>query len=579
MPTDGYVLSWCDASEVTGATSSWEELAAEVSGWNLEFTFNKLARMLACMQNVAEDRTEALIGWSRADLEALRDLGPPAGSSVARTLLYRWDRSRRPRIVGNEKGLLLAQALVLAQARPDGCEPSHEEVTWMLLRVHDHTTGLQSGSPTPEQMLAEVAHSLRFNRRPDFLRELARADLILSCPPSTRPDLQGDEWRSFLRSAFADVDFSVYSDHFLVPLALESGRWMAHPKTPLAPIIQPKIWGSELRLGAAFSEARLAELSISLVEAKRAAQEALTGPVKRVPSFMFRTPLVQIGEQLTAVAPSLVQGQLHTGIWGRCLAAARRAAWARGEQDSWHKVFGVLFDQYAEWVASEAARMPGFQGPIGYHLVPRTGVGSADEIEDVVLAQGENVLLASCKAGLIPEPAIRQSADPAKIMEWLTRVFFREERDEHRRGAAFLLDARIRGLREGRFEPQLGRGMNVYPVFVMYDHLGESDLLLRWFVGEVSRHGLFGGEHVNPPVVIDIAVFEQMMSFVGHGNDVWAALRAVSSDRSAGGSLERYLRDAAAPMPEVLRLPALISRFEALIKRVKANFKPQPAPP
>jgi hypothetical protein len=567
LPVDEFAVSWYCASEVTLEKIPWAVIAGEVAGWARKTTFLKFARMAAAMQNIEQPRS-SLVGWSRKDLEDLRDSSIAEGSKVARTFLYRWDCCQRGRITVSEKGLLLAEALVLAHGADDGREPSHAEATWLLLRLNDYASEYRED--VDGGLLAEIVHSVRFNRHPDLLRELARAELVLASPPSTRPDLQGDAWQDFLRAAFADLPLATYVDNLLAPLAIESTRWMANEQR-VAPTVEADVWGTNLRLGKEVCAKLLRALAIPEGSARAESKESLKAESKRLPPFMFRTPMVDFGQSLVVASPSLLRGQLQTGIWGRCLAAARSTTWGSRESDAWHKVFGTLFDQYAEWVAAQASKMPAFSGA-GYELLGRSGVGAEDEIEDVVLKQGDHVLLASCKARLMPETAVRQIADPGAIMKWLDQVFFKEGKDEHRQGAAFLLSRRVDRLRNGEFEPRAAKGARVFPLFVTYDHLGESKLHLKWLADGAEKRRLLGQGPINPPIVIDIAAFEELMSFAGRGGDIWSVLESVGLHATTGGSVDGHLREITKKSPEVLRLPALEAKFEEIMARTKANF-------
>ncbi len=570
QPADGVAFPWCGASDVLDAPIPWADLVAAVSDWSIPELLPKLAAMLSMLQN-SENPSENLLAWSRLDLEGLRAAGQGLASRVAGTILFRWDLTGQRWALATEKGLLLTVALVLAHGSVSGRMPSHDEIVWLQICVNDYASTTSDENAPLGQAVAEFAHVQRFNRHPDFLREMARSSLILSQPPQTRADLQGEAWLEFQRKAFSGIDFEAYSQQFLGPLAVLSGQWMSKSSSAEAPVIDPSRWGVQSRAGPKFCAERFAELSISLESAASSAREALAGDVKKLPSFMFRTPLVAVGDKLVAIAPSLVQGQLHLGVWGRCLNAAKNLPGGTGRGTLWHEVFGILFDQYVEWVVQQAAGVPGF-AQAGFKLIGRAHVGSSDEIEDVVLSQASNVLLGSCKAGLAPEVAIRQAADPDAYRKWLERLFFDEGKDGHRRGAAHLLNEKVIAVQEGRHEPRLSASSNIFPLFILYDNLGENPFFLRWLHEECRKRGLFRQSFVNPPVVVDVAVFEAMMSLATHGGKVWRALFGVGRLGESMGSMQLQLHKMV-PDGKYLRLEALRERFDAIAERMTANFK------
>lgn len=572
---DAAMVSWCGLFEILGAVAPWNEIVYQASQWQLTGALTRMANMSAALSNFRSEGMPA-VDLARRDLETLRvaqDV-PDLARRVATALLYRWDQSAESRVVATEKTLLLGQALVLAHSALEGeggRAPSHQEIVWLCLQLNDHATGIpRAGKISESEMLAELLHASRFNTHPDLVRDLARAHMLLEQAPSTVANFQGERWAEFLERAFG-APFDQYMTEFLAPLTSASVQWAV--QKGCFPIIAPQQWGTEMRHGSEACAARFAELSIALDEARRDSIAALAAEPRRIPSFMFRRPFLEVQERLVCFSPSLLRGQLRTGTWGRCLTAMNAI---RGSGEEWHRMFGVLFDQYCEAIASnavaseEAAR-------VGYASVGRSGVGASDEIEDVVITQGSNVLLASSKAVLMPEGTIRQGAPPDEVSKWLNRVFFAAPKDDRRAGAAVLLDRKVTALREGKYEPRLVRGQNVFPVFVTYDPLGENRLFGKWLLSGCLDLELFRQPNVAAPLVMSCDVFEIVLSFVTHGLDIWDALAAVGINGSSQGSLHRELAGRS-PTPEQTRLPILRQRYDEIMDRTKRNLRPS-APP
>ena len=82
--------------------------------------------------------------------------------------------------------------------------------------------------------------------------------------------------------------------------------------------------------------------------------------------------------------------------------------------------------------------------------------GAVDEIEDVVMCDGEYVAMFSAKASPVPEASLKTAERVEDVVAWLRRFFF-ERQDEararnYRGGAALLLDRKIQRLRAGDYE-------------------------------------------------------------------------------------------------------------------------------
>jgi hypothetical protein len=152
--------------------------------------------------------------------------------------------------------------------------------------------------------------------------------------------------------------------------------------------------------------------------------------------------------------------------------------------------------------------------------------GSPDEIEDVVVVEGDAAVLFSVKSRLMEARAAREAVSPDLTVDWLENFLFENKGDDHRGGAVRLLNARIDKLRAGQFEKLgLGRASRVYPVIVTYDNLCALDLHYQWLDQKCQDHRLLQQDGVGPLSLARLEEFEDLMALPQQGRSIIDLLR------------------------------------------------------
>ena len=141
-----------------------------------------------------------------------------------------------------------------------------------------------------------------------------------------------------------------------------------------------------------------------------------------LPPSYFRTPFVSVDDKLLALSPWHVhQDHARLGTWAKPNAAAKTVLRTKSNQ-TFSSAFGEFFERWCAEIAREAAGMNGFRDAL---ILPGSP-GSADEIEDVVLIQGDTAAFLSVKASLVPEAALKGATRRSDAVDWLRRFFFED---------------------------------------------------------------------------------------------------------------------------------------------------------
>lgn len=555
-------------SEVTGKRLPPEQILAAFRGFGRQAAFVRLAERAATLANSNGLGPEL----SRFTEWALNVLGRATDSSMRHVAQALRERIRPGQSILHEKVLYLLQSLALSEGAEQGRMPSDAELAWWALALNDYAGDWAREAEQltdEERLVADLSHALRFNRNPDPVRELVRAELLMNEGPPRHPGLSTpEEWLRFQTEAFG-CPFAEYLERFLGPLALHSTLWRRAPED--GPVLNPQRWGSEMSDGGAGAEAFLRSLAID-VGTLRSELLALpaVGGVIRFPRQFYRSPFVAFEDgSLVAASPWLVQHQLAYGFWGRCLAAvkARGAGW---KLETWLGAFGELFELYCRRLSVEAQGEPGF--PRGQFRFLESRLGSPDEIEDVVLVGERDVVLFSCKARMMLEKDVRGADSPKALVSWLDEFFFVEPQGAQRAGAFRLLDKKVQAIRAGEHEPILSRSLRIFPVVLTYDRVGESLYVSRWLRRRLSQAGILQQPGVEGPLVLDVSSFEIFLSVVANGEDPVALLEACLAPGQDARTFHHVVRTAVDEASKE-RLPLFRRAQEALVERIKRHFR------
>jgi hypothetical protein len=520
--TEMAVSAYSTLSTITGRASSPELLIRLAAQWGWGPTVFKLSR-LACL--VARDGP---LGASTRAMTIEPLLERTVVLSELETRVLDYVRAFGTRMaVAHGDVLYFLQAVALLYGADTGREPTNRELAFWMLAAGDHLPGWQTESDPPvtplESGVALMARASLFTSNEDVGRSLARARLLFEGPPHRGRFSNATEWDQLQCEAFGS-SFLEYLEDFVTPLTLSAAYWGTQERNGVvaAPLIHPSTWLGQTKLDSKRPLEELERLVISRDEARTALKHRLTPEgLPRAPSFFYRQPFVRLApDAVTALSPMAVYGQLRSGIWARFLEGAKRRT---GKAIPWFEAFGYLTEAWCQRVARDAVTAG---CPDRIVEVP------GEEVEDLVLANGNAVALFSVKSRLMDERHLRQASSPGHVIDWFNEVLFRErtsESDRYRGGALRQLDAAVRRVQAGRYEPLLPRGVEVFPVLVTFEEVFDSFWLQQWVAETCSRCGLFMAERVRPVVLASVSNLELLLGMAAHGVSVLDVLRTKAS--------------------------------------------------
>lgn len=471
-----YVSSWLSFSDVLGKAMPPRELVECIRLFNWRDTYAKLAYLAALLANGTDGLFGSAVRARTTDLlVAQRGHINPDIASIAERLNR--EPGRRP--IAHEGVIYFLEALAILEGTEEGPCIDDATLALMMMAANDHVGqwSLESGTPKLEDLVNDLIKLTRFNRTDSIMRSFVRAFLMLNKPPSKGRFARPDEWAKLQEAAFGQP-FDKFFETFIVPIVLWSRRWGVGPASDhLAfPSIHRTVWLMHTNVDTEFGEGFLRSLSATRAELKTAFEKnRRPDGLPRTVSPFYRTPFVDVGnETLVAASPHVVLEQLRMGLWGRFRAGAQRLDPKQGTED-WLRAFGYAFEDWCRHIATVAQESPTFRGSIKMSRAP----GDADEIEDVVLRHGEDIILFSVKARVLPEAVAKDDQDGGQALQWLNDFFFgdRDRSKSQRPGALVLLNTKVDNIRNGLYEPDLPRKVRVFPVLVTFEDLGENQLL------------------------------------------------------------------------------------------------------
>jgi len=552
-------------SEATGGTPlPAGELLSLFTEFDRAETFARFAQLAALLANDPEG-SQAREFISNA-IRELRASKIPQFELVADFLISQPSN----RSIVHEKVLYFVEALTLLAGKNSGKVPKDALLAFCLLAANDYVSDWRESDTlaTDAQLLADFTHLMRFNRGGDFLRDLVRAALMMEDPPERQPKLSSREaWEEFQRNAFG-MTLSEYID-FVGALALQSQGWgVANKKGGQLdqPVIRPSAWLSMTRVTPEMGVSILREMSVTPDEAKSTFErERRHDGLPWQPTLFYRKPFIEAHPGvLVAASPWAVREQLHYGLWGRLLSAAKRSG--KGGDRLWLSAFGDMFERWCRRVALLAKESAAFQGS----LLLSKQIGGADEIADIVLVEGQDIILFSAKAGLLLEADAKGARSRQKIIDWLSRFLLDKRTSEHGEGAFVQLDRVVCDIKEGR-HPQLSAGARIYPVVVTYEHIGEHPLFYRWLSGGLHARGLFQQSNVAPVAVISVGTFERLMSVAAHGASVRKILEHRGTIEGGEVSVSNIIEEIV-PEEQRRRLAQIEDSFYAVVNRITVRL-------
>ncbi len=549
---------WAGVQQIFGKPLEPKDLIDDIAkfGWRPAFVALANYAVLLATSSLTSTRYVRFTG------DLLRrhwETALPQPEDVVRRVIssYFWRNTEHH--VAHDEVIYFLQALVLLHGGDGEVEPNDRHVLQWMLAANDHL-GVwddddEVGGDALDRLVADLARVTRFNNNVDIAGELARAIAVFGERPEQMTEAR---WREVSEKAFGD--FHEHLEGVLVPLLLQTRHWTVGGEKTELPIIDVDDWYSKTTLSSE-RQALLKGRVRAMVWTREEAIEKLAPTVRanglpRPPVIFFHRPFVALDEtKIVASSPRMIHTHMQFGTWGRL-----RSAFTRG--DEWTVAFGVVVESWCRRVARLAAQSATFAG----QLVLSDNVGDADEIEDVVLVDGDNVALFSVKARLMAENLVKTGAKGrAAVTNWYEEVLFHQRTGGHKPGALRRLSEKIRDIRSGKHEPAISRHARVFPVVVTFESLGDNVALGAWINQRREALGLLADEQTAPPTLATVAQFEALMGLAANGKDVFSVIG--QSDVAAGRytQLQTHIY-AAAPAATSRRVPGLWELFHGAVQ-------------
>jgi hypothetical protein len=559
----GAVSRYADALTVFGQEITPSEVIDRIKSFDWRNSFVRLAHLAAAVaRDPAGPKSASMQRWARNALEALN------GSSTRHIAHAKaWAKSGDDAVVVHEEALDYLQHLVLLYGAEDGEVPGDSELVLWLLGAAQLMGGweIEDGSDVTmtEALIAEQVRVARFNNREDPLNLLVRAADMFGSPPFAGKLSNRDTWNAIERAAFGRP----FAEHFetrILPWFSHSMRW-GKSEAEL-PVLEPESWVKNT--GAAgkpivewlFSQSRTRDELAALIRApmKGAA-------VPRAPTILLHHPMVRLSDERIAIAsPWRILAHLRTGIWFAFMEGTKAVLGKNAGQD-WTAAFGYMFEEWLRAVARHAVT-PSFKG----RLLLSEHPGSPDEIDDIVVLEGNTVILFSAKARLVEKSVARDAKSKRMVIDWYQKFLFAEEQGAFRVGAVRQFDAGIQRIRSGAF-PEVPRNCRIVPVLVTYDTLCEEFLLYQWIGEQCRALGLLQQDGVAPLVIAHVNDFERLLGRASRGLSLAGFFKARDGDWKG-----RRLQNQIGVTRPHDRLPQLETRFVELMNSMSTRLLGKP---
>jgi hypothetical protein len=563
MPALVNVSAWATLSELVGVPMSAATLIAYVRALDRDDALFRLARLAAILANSpgsvmgAEARA-----WTRDLLLQVRESPNAVEAAVTRAL----DKLPPGRAIAHAHVVYFLQLLFATHASRGGRPVTDAELAFLMLAANDHIPEWAPNEPAPltnlEAMLGVSFFCTAFNRSDDTMRTLLRI-IDIAGHRSERDFPDPKIWEQIQEEAFGTT-FEEYVEMFLTPMLLISKSWGAAKP----PVMLLDAWKGRNEREARLYEGWFHEASISLENAARVfASRTMTSGLPGLPGEFFRTPFIRQERVLLCVSPWHLRDHAILGTWAKLNAASKKVLGKESNQ-VFSSAFGYSFEEWCRSIAGEAASSPRFKDT----LILPSAPGAEDEIEDVVLREGQYVALFSVKASLVREGCLKTAAHVGDVVTWLQRFFFDDvataRRRGYRGGAALLLDRKVQRLRAGEYEQRgIRRDAVVLPCIVSFDNIGESGILYRWLRESCAARGVLSGTpNVRPVTVLTPEDYEGLFSLVAEGRSICRLLAEKTKGELAEGNLDQFIYERASK-DKLMRLTSMKSRFVSLAER------------
>lgn len=461
----------------------------------------------------------------------------------------------------------LLQANVILHGGDSGHIATDADLAYLLLAANafaaEWTQATEEAAVTnKERNLANTARGMLYARGADGVHTLLRAfDVFKTIPPRTSGWNDAQSWKAVQEQALG-CSLEDYLETLAVPLVLQTTVWAREglEGAATAPQIRPEVWLRGTQLPTSVGEAFLGSLAVDRagareeLEAQRGSHDIVVAP-----TLFTRRPLVWINNtHVVAANPCFVEDQIRMGIWARFLQHARLK---HGAVEKWTSAFGDMFElrcrRFVERALQARARP-------GLRLVPSELWGKD---EDIVLIEGNAIVVISVKASTIPEDRLKGARSIPAVVEWYERFYFGERSGHRRAGAIRLLQKKID---EIRAQPDaFPRRPTIYPVVLTYDRLSaDNPGAYLWITARCNEEKLL--PKCQPIMLLDIDDFEMLMAVVVRGASLQSLLATKAGDEWRYGRLSLLIHERF--RAEEKRLPWAETEYDAIVTRIKQRL-------
>ncbi len=356
---------------------------------------------------------------------------------------------------------------------------------------------------------------------------------------------------------------SEYVETLAGPFVVQTANW-ARDGLPewasRAPVLRPDTWFRDSKVPAEQGRSFLASLAVDRDEARRELEKQ-RGDRELVlaPTLFNRRPLVWVNERdVAAAAPAFLEDQIRMGIWAKFLAFAKLEY---GSAEKWTSTFGDMFERRCVSFVDRALEERSRGG------VRRVKSEAWGEEEDIVLTEGNAVVVISVKASSMPEDRLKGARSIRSVVEWYERFYFGKGSGRRRAGALRLLQKKIDVMRE-RAESSTVR-QKFYPVVLTYDRLSaDNPGVYRWTTARCNSEKVL--QKSKPLTLLDIDDFELLISVVAGGGSLRSIFERKTSPRWRDGRMSLLLHEEFPNMSK--RLPWAEQAFDELSERIRGRL-------
>jgi hypothetical protein len=563
----GLLHPYDDGETIFGVVPVADFLIARVRSYSWREAFFHLAQLSATVAR--HGKSSEIVRRLTVDPLARLTGDASAASIIANARRVVTER-RNDVVLAHEEAISFLQHLVLLEGGDEeGENPGDSEISLWLAGAGSHLGKWkyeEPGASAREELIASLAHNLRFNNRPDPARLLVRARRMFSRPPDAGSLATAESWEQLAEEAFGST-YEEFFESCLGPAFLLSRLWGDADGKWSRPLLDLATLLKETKLSRGSFVGFLDKISADRDTHREAIRERVRADgLPHAPTSLLYRPFLRNGDVFIGASPWAVDQQLRGGVWSLFLEAAKRLPKKKGA-DEWFRAFGNILEHWCRRIATEASTSARFSATVHMPAKP----GDESEIEDVVLIEDGAAVLFSVKGRMMRAEAGREAVSVATTMKWYEDFFFEEKGDDYRGGAIQLLQKRIRRIRAGEFESEgVACTVELWPIVVTYDALGETPLLYRWLEEQCKSRGLLQDAGVRSVTLARVDEFEDLMSRVAAGRSLVRLLRRRQRiDRYR--RLDQTLSENLLPK-EVRRLDYFNREHEVIADRIRVRL-------